>query len=324
MGKLATTGGTGSALGLPIEQIAERAKGFADESRAKSTRRTYSREWAAFTAWCKVHGQAPMPATPATVALYITSRAADGRKVATIAKSLAAISQAHELAGFDSPRKAPAVRETWKGIRREQGTAPAPKSPLLVSELRSMLAAMPDTLRGKRDRAMLVMGLAGAFRRSELVALDLADIEHAAEGLRVTVRRSKTDQEAAGAVVGIPYGSDPSTCAVRLLTAWLEAAGIEDGAIFCTVDRWQNVGDRLTGQDVARAVKRAATAAELEPKRLAGHSLRSGLATQAAMDGAPLDSIMRQGRWRSSQTVLSKYIRPATVFEGNAAGAIGL
>jgi integrase len=173
-----------------------------------------------------------------------------------------------------------------------------------------------------RDRALLLIGFAGAFRRSELVALDVGDVSFRAEGIVLTVRRSKTDQEGAGADVAIASGENPATCPVRALRAWLELRG-DAGALFVSVDRYGRLGGRLGGGDVARIVKRTAQRAGLDAARYSGHSLRAGLATAAARQGRGDRSIMRQGRW-ASRTMVDRYVRVASLFNDNASDGIGL
>ena len=186
-----------------------------------------------------------------------------------------------------------------------------------------MVATLPDNLLGLRDRALLLIGFAGAFRRSELVSLDVEDVEECAEGLRVTLRRSKTDQEGAGEVKGIPYGRKLETCPVRALRAWLEAAGITAGPIFRSVNRHGQVQPgRLSDKAVALVVKRAAEAAGFDATRYAGHSLRTGLTTSAAAAGVQERDIMRQTGHRSVNMV-RRYIREGELFRSNAAAQVG-
>jgi integrase len=165
------------------------------------------------------------------------------------------------------------------------------------------------------------VGFAGAFRRSELVALDVSDCAFSTEGLTITLRRSKTDQEGLGRKVGLPYGSKASVCPVRALQAWLDAAGVTEGALFRSVDRHGNVGGELGGRDVARIVKRAAAASGLDAKVFAGHSLRAGLATSAAKAGKGAHAIMKTTGHRSVAMV-QRYIRDAELFNDNAAAGL--
>jgi integrase len=274
--------------------------------------------------WCDAHGLASQPAEPATVALYVSARAAAGRRVATIAQELAAIGEAHKLAGHASPCESREVREVWKGVRRSLGVAPQQKSPATVDVLRAMSRALPPTLAGARDRAILVVGMAAALRRSELAALDVADVAFVADGLAITVRRSKTDQEGRGVVVGVPHGSDAMTCPVRTLRTWLDASGIVEGPTFRAITRSGSiVAARMSGHAIAEIVKRAAGAAGLDARAYSGHSLRAGLATSSAKAGKPDRAIMRQGRW-TSRAMVDRYVRAVDVFEENAASGIGL
>jgi len=300
----------------------EQAQAYAHGAKAASTQRAYHNDWHDFEAWCAAHGLAALPATPETVALYLASRAAV-YKTATLARRLVAISRAHQLAGHPSPTTDAGVRTVAAGIRRAKGTAQEGKAPAVTRELRAMVAALPPTLLGRRDRALLLVGFAGAFRRGELVALDVADVTETPEGLVVRLRRSKTDQEGVGRTVGIPYGSHPASCPVRALAAWLAATGIAEGALFCGVDRHGRVLGRLSDKGVARVVQRAAAAAGLDPKKYAGHSLRAGLATAAAQGGAPERAIMAQTGHRSVSMV-RRYIRDGDLFTDNAAAYAGL
>jgi integrase len=241
-------------------------------------------------------------------------------------RRLTAITKAHQIAGHPSPAtmQQPAVSETLKGIRRTLGTAQRTKAPLLTADVRRMLEALPDNLLGCRDRALLLLGFAGGFRRSELAALDVEDVLKNDDGLVVKLRRSKTDPEGKGRDVGIPYGSNPSTCPVRTLQAWKNAAGIAEGALFRGVDRHGHVGPaRLHKDSVGLIVKRAAEAAGLDPDLYAGHSLRAGLATQSYLNGAGELAIMRQTGHRSLAMV-RRYIRDGSLFRDNAGGKLGL
>lgn len=315
----------GAALAR-LTRLEEAARDYARASRAASTLRGYRSDLRDFEAWCGDHGVASLPATPEAVALYITALAGAGAKASTIQRRLSALSQAHQLAGHDPPPTAdPIVRTTMKGIRRTLGTAPTQKAPAVTAELRRMVATCPEaTLAGRRDRALLLLGFAGAFRRSELVSLDVDALTETADGLRVRLRVSKTDQEGAGEEKGIPFGQHPETCPIRALRAWREASGIEAGPLFRPVTRHDTVQEgRLTDKGVARVVKRAAERAGLDPTRYAGHSLRAGLATSAAAGGAPERAIMKQTGHRSV-TMVRKYIRSGSLFQENAAAYVGL
>jgi integrase len=234
------------------------------------------------------------------------------------------ISQAHKAADLPSPTSSSLVRRTHAGIRRTIGTAQVAKAPAVVGDLKRMLDSLPATRVGLRDRALLLLGFAGAFRRAELVSLDIADLEFSSVGLVVTLRRTKTDQEGKSRRVGIPYGSTDKTCPVRSLQAWLEAARLVDGPVFRSLDSFQRVQKRrLSDKAVARIVKRRAAAVGLDPDRYAGHSLRAGLATSAAAGGASERVIMAQTRHRSADMV-RRYIREGNLWRENAASLAGL
>jgi len=308
---------------LALVELVEQAAGYAAAAKANATRRAYAADWASFVRWCEASGVESLPASPSSVAVYLAHLAEQGRAVASIGRALVAISQAHRMSGHPSPRGAAVVTETMRGIRRTLGVAQRAKAPVLVEQLRAILEALPATTQGDRDRALLALGFAGAFRRGELVALDVADLAWTRDGLEVTVRRSKTDQEGAGRKVGIPYGGHPSTCPVRAVRAWLDAAALVEGPLYRSVDRHGNVGDRLSDRAVALVVQRHAAAHGLEAGRFGGHSLRAGLATSAAKAGKSERAIMAQTGHRSV-TMVRRYIRDASLFSDNAAAGIGL
>ena len=265
----------------------------------------------------------PLPALPETVALYLTTLA-EWHKASTLTRRISAISQAHQAAGFDSPTQAPVVRQLMKGIRRTLGTAQTGKSPVKVEHLRTIIAGLdPDRALDVRDRALILVGFAGAFRRSELVGLDIEDLEFNENGLVVHLRRSKTDPEGQGRKVGIPYGSTPATCPVRAVEAWMAVLQTDEGPLFRAVDRHGRIHKtRLTPQSVALVVKKLIAKAGI-PGDYAGHSLRAGLATAAAAAGVPERAIMAQTGHRSLAT-LRKYIREGSLFLENAAAKVGL
>lgn len=302
----------------------ESTRGYLAASLADNTRRAYVTQWAGFTRWCDAAGVIALPAAPATVAAYLSHLADAGKKAATIDAARAAIRKAHEAETATDPTAAPLVRQTLQGIRRRLGVAPNQKAPALTADIRRMLAVIPaDTLRGLRDRALLLVGFATGCRRAELVGLVVEDIEEAAEGLRVTIRRSKTDQEGWGLVKGILRGASAETCPVTALLAWLRAAGITSGAVFRSIGKGERIGGPLSAQSVALVVKAAAEAAGLDAAKYAGHSLRAGLVTQAAKNGVGAADIMRQTGHRSVETV-NRYVRKANLFEDNASGRLGL
>jgi integrase len=308
---------------LELAEIAADARDYVAASRAENTTRAYRTGWAQFARWCDEHGVTPLPASAETVAFYMADLAKTA-KPATIDLRLAAISAAHRAAGYDSPTKAEAVRLVRRGVRRTLGTAQRRVRPVTVPELRTMVGGLGTDSAGCRDRALLLIGFAGALRRSELVGLDVADLTEGTDGLTVRLRRSKTDQEGAGRTVGIPYGSKEATCPVTAWRAWLEISGIEEGPAFRSVDRHGRIGATcLTAQAVALVLKRHAARAGLDPGEVAGHSLRAGLATSAAAAGVPERVIADQTGHRGT-AMLRRYIREGSLFRENAASAVGL
>ena len=292
-------------------------------AKAPATLRAYQADWRHFFAWCQARTLSALPATPETVALYLTDSSATLRP-GTLNRRLTSINKVHRAAGHPAPALPDnlLVGETLKGIRRVHGTEQAAKQPLFTDDLRRMVALLPAGLIGDRDRAILLLGFAGAFRRSELARLETRDVRETNEGLVVRVPRSKTDQEARGREVAIPYGSDPATCPVRAFRAWL--AHLPGGPLFRRIDRHAHLNPRALHKDsIGQIVKRAALAAGLDPALYAGHSLRAGFCTQAYMNGAREFDIMRQTGHRSLET-LRKYIRGRGLFRDNAAMKLGL
>jgi site-specific recombinase XerD len=272
--------------------LPEKVREYIRASKAESTVRGYHADWKHFCAWSEAHELCPLPASAEAVASYI-AECAGCLKVGSIQRRLNAIAEAHKTVGMESPTHSAIVRNTMKGIRRTMGVAPVQKTATLTDDIRAMLDATDSGIIGIRDRAIILLGFASAFRRSELVRLDLDDCTFTKDGLTITLRRCKTDQEGAGRKIGIPYGSNFDTCPVRVLQAWTEEAGITSGPLFRSVSRHGRVKlGRLCGVDVARIVKKLAEPAGLDATKYAGHSLRAGHATSAAIAGASERSIM--------------------------------
>jgi integrase len=243
----------------------------------------------------------------------------NGTRPSTLGRRVAAIRYAHKLAGHPAPTDDERVKATMRGIRRSLGTAPRKKAPATAERIISMALAAGDDMKGLRDRALLLIGFAGAFRRSELVALNLEDLEESELGFRVTIRQSKTDQEGAGQTTAIVRGS--VVCPVAALKAWLGAAGITGGPIFRSVKKGGTVGGRLPAQSVADIVKVYAERVGLDPALFAGHSMRSGFLTSAAKRGASIFKLMDQSRHKSVET-LRGYVRDAEIFKEHAGAGL--
>lgn len=299
--------------------LAKVAEYFA-QAQSDNTRVAYASDWRDFAAWCSSVGACAMPATAETLSYYLVE-VAQYLKVSTLQRRLAAISQAHQALGHDTPTKMLAVRKLMAGIRREKGVAQGQKQAITVPQLRAMVKSLDaSTALGVRNKALLLLGFAGAFRRSELVALNWDDLEMEEAGMVATIRRSKTDQEGAGRKAGIPYGSTITLCPVRAVLAWRTALGQPAvGPVFVGADcKGVLHGRRLDAQTVALIVKGAAKAAGLDPAAFAGHSLRAGLATEAAKEGVSERDIAKQ-TGHKSMMVLRKYIRDGSLFRDNAA-----
>lgn len=307
-----------------VSLYAENVRTYLESARSRNTIRGYRSGFQQFHGWCEHSGLRSLPATEETIALYLSAEA--GRlKAATLSHRLCAIAKAHKAAGHPSPIKdSVLIAETLKGIKRIHGSSQVQKAPVLTEDLRTMLRVLPDSLQGVRDRALLLVGFAGAFRRSELVSLDVSAVAFTSEGLLITLLRSKTDQEGQGRQVAIPEGQHIETCPVRALRAWLTAAVITEGPIFRSVNRHsQPSSERLTDHSVGLIVKRYASRVGLASASFSGHSLRAGFVTSAARAGEPERRIMRQTGHKSIEMVL-RYVRQANIFKDNAANALGL
>jgi site-specific recombinase XerD len=316
------------SLPATIEELEKRAEAYFRSARAENTVKAYAHDLQDFATWCKVDagGLSPLPATPRTVALYITDVAGRGLKAATIQRRLAAIAQLHQEANLDDPTKTKAVRNTYRGIVREIGSFQEGKAPILAPTARRILGrfAHERSPTAIRDRALILVGLAGGYRVSELASLLAEDIEFEDRGAVILLRRSKTDKVGGGSYQGIPYGHHDETCPVTHLRVWLSVLGVDEGPLFRAVDRHGNVKDRPMASDsISRVVKKRAKEAGLDPTRYSGHSLRAWLVTGASEGGAHDRSIMDQTRHRSVAT-LNRYRRRSGLFDNNAAFYLGL
>ena len=307
--------------------LIESAKKYIEASTAPATRKAYASDWKIFCSWCIDNGQIELPADPETLVLFLTDQAQTGTAPATLTRRLAAIKFAHEAAGHESPTALKIVTATLKGIKRDTGAAKKQKAPATADRLAIMLGAIPKALAGKRDktltekrdRAILLLGFAGAFRRSELAALTVEDLEETEKGLNITIRKSKTDQEGVGQVVAIPNGLYLQP--VKALRDWLNAAGITTGPIFRPITQWGGVRPvAITDKSIAETVKKYAHAAGFNPDDFAGHSLRAGFLTTAAEKGATVFKMAEVSRHKSIET-LRGYVRSAELFKDHAGSA---
>jgi integrase len=303
-----------------------RARTYERAALAAGTLRTYLASWQDFEEWCREHSRTTLPASSESVADYLADCADRGLAVSTIRRRLVAISRVHVVGGFTDPCASSYLRNVMAGIARTHGCPAKKKDPLTLEPLRAVIDVLETTLQGRRDRALILFGFAGAFRRSELVALDVADVRWEKRGLVVMIRRSKTDQSGHGREIGIPTLEVPELCPVRNLRAWLERAKITNGPLFRTFGLKRGAEDsalterRIDGRDVARILQRAIARAGLEGN-FAAHSLRAGFITAAAEKNVSEIDIARVSGHVSAE-VLRGYVRRAKVLDAPALSAI--
>jgi integrase len=298
------------------EELPEAVRELIREAHAENTRRAYQSDLRAFRAW-----GGDVPTTPDQLACYI---AEEGQRLhpSTIQRRLAALSVAHRLTGGSGhPTTHPIVKAALRGLQRLSGVMQTQAAPLMVEDLWAILDRTRDSIRDQRDRALLLVGFAGGLRRSELVGLDVSDLEFVREGLILTLRRSKTDQEGKGRRIGVPHARG-RWCPVREVRTWMELAGITGGPLF----RWLRkggavAGDRLSGEAVSALIKRRARGIGLDQAKFSGHSLRAGFVTSAARAGIATH-LIRQQTGHASDATMSRYIREGSIFTQNAAGQL--
>lgn len=295
----------------------EHAKAFYNQQYAPGTIRAYKSDWQIFVTWCRSRGFKPLPAGPESLAIFLSCQAYAGLKATTLARRLAAIRHFHALAGVsDSPTNSELVRAAMRGIRRSIGAAKDQKAPATADKILIMIDHIRNGIRGIRDRAILLFGFAGAFRRSELSALLVEDLEAVPDGLRVHIRKSKTDQEGEGQVVPIIKGD--RACPVIAVQTWLEAANIENGPVFRRLGKGGRIFENaLTPYSISQIVKTHAGRAGFDSTLYSGHSLRSGFLTSAALNGASISKMMDVSRHKSVDILLS-YVRQAEEFKDHA------
>jgi site-specific recombinase XerD len=305
---------------IPDRAAHEAATHFAGMAKAQHTVRVYRADFRAFSAWCAERGLCALPTTSQAVAWHIWAIAAAGLSASSVNRRIAGIAYAHMLARQPNPTASEEVRIVLAGIRRTIGTAPKRKAAATADRVRAMLEACDiSTLIGLRDRALLALRFAGAFRRSELIALRVEDLTEVPDGYHVRITRSKTDQTGKGQEIVIPRGLKIRP--VQALQAWLQAAGITGGLLFRAIPRGGHVRSwGLRRADVASIVKRYALAAGLDPTEFPGHSLRAGFATSAAETGASILKIMETTRHKSVD-VLAAYVRRVDLFRDHAGAA---
>jgi site-specific recombinase XerD len=303
-----------------------------EDGMSANTRRAYERNLREFTAWCASENRTALPATGQTLAEFVAHLAAEGKAPSSVEQAVATIRTAHRFAGYTDQPETSAARLVLRSHRREragQGERKRKAPPMVLDALRAMIDATdPATAAGARDRLLLVLGFALMGRRSELAALDLADVVDTADGLLVHIRMSKTDQDAVGEEVAVPRGTHEDTDPVRLLRAWrlhLAAVGIESGRLLRSVDRHGRIGEGISPAGINRVVRAAAVRAKLpSAEKYTAHSLRAGGATASYKAGAPVSVIARHGRWAENSPVVLGYIRAVDKWTDNPMRGVGL
>jgi integrase len=304
-----------SAIRCMRDDEGEQIEDLLRHSLAANTIRAHQSDMQHYLGW-----GGTVPASPSEVAAYIAAFAGK-LAVSTIERRTATLSKAHDTLGVENPCRSPLVKSTLQGLRRKHGIAQKQAKALVRDDLFTVLDAMADSVKDSRDRALLLIGFAGGFRRAELTGLDVADIEQVRQGLIVTLRRSKTDQQGAGRKIGIPHGRTRH-CPVAAVTDWLARSGITSGPIFRPINRHGQLHpERLSGDAVSEVIRERLAAVGIDPEGYSGHSLRAGFATSAAQAGVSTLKIRAQ-TGHASDAMLSRYIRDGELFVGNATGAV--
>lgn len=308
----------------PPESDIAAASELMSASMAANTVRAYARDWRQWLDYAEAHGLEAMPAEPAHVCAFLASYGRE-HKATTTQRAAMAIGKAHRLAGLANPIEHEHVRRTIAGLRRTKGTAPRQAAPLCTDEIARLVASCTTDSRGIRDRALLLVGYVGAFRRSELVALNVVDLEPRPEGTLVRIRRSKVDQDGRGRLKTLPYAtSRPELCAVRAVTAWTKAVDLGDGPLWRGIDRHGNLSTgRLSVDAVADIIKRHAEQAGINPERISPHSLRAGHVTEAKRNDAPDLAVMNQTHHARSESIVG-YVREGDPFRHTSAKHLGI
>ena len=294
-------------------------------SKANNTLRAYKSDFRDFEVFCSRHGLNSLPTEPKIVSLYLTHLSKNS-KISTLRRRLVSISMLHKLKGHYLDTKHPIIVENLMGIRRIKGSIQEGKKPILINHLKSIINSISEqnTNENKklRDKSIILIGFGGGFRRTELVSINYEDLEFVSEGLKITLRKSKTDQFGEGMVKGLPYFDDENYCPVINLRKWLEISKIKSGPIFRRFSKGSFITEnRLTDQSVVFIIKQHLRLAGIENKNFSGHSLRSGFATVAADSGADERSIMAMTGHKTTQMV-RRYIKEANLFKNNALNKI--
>ena len=295
-------------------------------SKANNTVRAYKSDFNDFDLFCSQNGFKSLPSEPKIVSLYLTYLSTKDLKMSTLKRRLVSIGVIHKLKGYYLDTKHPSIIENIMGIKRRKGSVQKGKKPILISYLKEVINVIDNQnkkeIKKLRDRSIILIGFSGGFRRNEIVSLDYDDLDFVTEGLKINLRRSKTDQFGEGFTKALPYFDNSQYCPVVSLKKWLEISKITSGPMFRRFTKGSRLSkNRLTDQSVALLIKEYLKLAGIDNKNYSGHSLRSGFATSAAESGAEERSIMAMTGHKSTEMV-RRYIKEANLFKNNALNKI--
>jgi site-specific recombinase XerD len=295
-------------------------------SKANNTIRAYKSDFNDFGLFCAQNGFKSLPSEPKIISLYLTHLSTKEVKMSTLKRRLVSIGVIHKLQGHYLDTKHPSIIENIMGIKRRKGSFQKGKKPLLINNLKQLINVIDKDINEEimrvRDRSIILIGFSGGFRRNEIVSLDFDDLDFVSEGLKINIKRSKTDQFGEGSVKGLPYFDNSQYCPVLSVKKWIEISNIKSGPLFRRFSKGSKLTDnRLTDQTVALLIKKYLKLAGIESKNYSGHSLRSGFATSAAESGAEERSIMAMTGHKSTEMV-RRYIKEANLFKNNALNKI--
>ena len=311
-----------------IKALQEETLKNLQNSKASNTVRAYKSDFKDFGLFCVQNGFKNLPTDPKIVSLYLTHLSTKEVKLSTIRRRLVSIGVIHKMKGHYLDTKHPVIVENLMGIKRRKGTVQKGKKPILINELKKILKAIDEQniqdIKKLRDKSIILIGFSGGFRRNEIVSLDYEDLDFVHEGLKITIKRSKTDQFGEGSIKALPYFEESVYCPVVILKRWLNISKISKGPLFRRFTKGSKLTNyRLTDQTVALIIKDYLNIAGIDSKNYSGHSLRSGFATSAAESGAEERSIMAMTGHKSSEMV-RRYIKEANLFKNNALSKIKL
>ena len=309
-----------------IKSLQEETLKNLKNSKAINTVRAYKSDFNDFDLFCSLNGFKSLPTEPGIISLYLTNLSTKNIKMSTLKRRLVSIGVIHKLKGHYLDTKHPAIIENIMGIKRRKGSIQKSKKPLLINDLKKIInvidQANKEEINKLRDRSIILIGFSGGFRRNEIVSLDYNDLDFMQDGLKITLRRSKTDQFGEGLIKGLPYFDNTQYCPVISISKWLEISKINSGPLFRRFKKGLGLSDnRLTDQTVALLIKEYLNLAGIDNKNYSGHSLRSGFATSAAESGAEERNIMAMTGHKSTEMV-RRYIKEANLFKNNALNKI--